>query len=164
MAKARKSGGRYNIYKKGAAVQFSLSKGYRDPDNNSIVNAGVVWMEIAPASGEKNDNGNRIYDWEHKITMALGITDIETILYYPTHGGNSKREEETTQIIHENPRNGAYSSIKIQPGQQSGWKLSVNKKLGDDNVGQFIYLSDSEFYVLRSLLGSAIPHVVGWAT
>jgi len=155
MAKAGRSGGRYYVYKKGSAAQFSLSKAYRDEENEHIIIPGVVWMELAKATGQKDSNDNNTYDWDNKVTVALTIADVEKIIY--------KAPYEEVKLFHDNKHGNTQSVIRFGPGQQEdSFKVSVSRKKDDDQNNQYIYLSDVEFGTLRALFGRALSELVGW--
>lgn len=138
--------GTYAIYKGKGALQVSLIpptytiRQIRNEETAFISKNGSVLFEVAPGVGKKE------WDWEKKITFALGLPDIGTIL-----------ASDEVSLLHDN--NGTIKKLYLKPGNIQGTYM-LTLAIGKDTVT--VPLSEAEMVVLAELLKAAIPTLVGW--
>jgi hypothetical protein len=136
----------FNVYKKGAAAQFTLLPPRRD-DNGRIQKTGAILLEVAPSQGEKS------YDWKNgKITFAFGISDLSQFFDNP----NSPK---WGSFYHDNDGTGKKLTFSPGEGKYEGtYMMSLTS--GDQRVS--VALSSGEFQVLGRLFTAALPKILGW--
>ena len=115
---------RYNVYKGKSAAQFGLAR--FDPSRTRRSDGrsrpeGWVMLEVAKVKG-KNDSGNRIYDWENKITFGMSVNDMARFQVFSRKGG---------KIFHE--YNGFTKTLELHPGNEDRdglptWMMKLSQK------------------------------------
>ena len=140
------------------AAQFSLSPARQEGE---ATEAGAVFMDITSPSAPN------VYDWNQKIKMALGITDLGQILHFLRYGTNQKGED--LSIFHDP---GAKSETAGQTGKsfvmsspggiKEGFMLTVSQKTGDKTVTHRVPFNGAEAATLSQLVQAAISRVLGW--
>lgn len=160
--------GEFAIYKGKGAAQFRLLppikktiEGNRGPFERVEKN-GAILLEAAPGLG-KGDDGNLTYDWEKKISFAIGINDIAQIFNNP---------DAPPRLIHVpggNPGRGApqgsVKTLEFVPGegQYAGtYMLKLSLKEGDQFHGIQVPLTGGEWFILTRLMVGAVPQMLGW--
>lgn len=160
----------YKIYKgmkgKYGALRFNLKKAYsskKKKDNQS----GVVFFEACPADGPNN------YTWQtKKISFALGLTDISSILLYlqaPNHPDFADNNQSLT-LVHDRglvdsssrKKDLTYFNIIKMPEHKSFWfniKKMTNRQ---EEIKVSIPVSIAESIIIRKLLEAAIPSILAW--
>lgn len=136
----------FNVYKKGAAAQFTLLPPRRD-DNGRIQKTGAILLEVAPSQGEKS------YDWKNgKITFAFGISDLSQFFDNPS-------SPKWGSFYHDNDGTGKKLTFSPGEGKYEGtYMMSLTS--GDQRVS--VALSSGEFQVLGRLFTAALPKILGW--
>ena len=142
--------GTFSIYKKSGAAQFTLMPP-RTNEKGRIDKNGAVLLEIASSSGEKS------YDWQNKISFAIGMSDLSQIMENP---------DSPSKLIHTTPNSNAVKSLEFVPGEGK-YAGTFMMKLGEKNAdAKFknisVPLSSGEYTVLLRLLMSAAPTIIGW--
>jgi hypothetical protein len=148
----------YKLYKgvtgKNGAIQLDLT-----PIYHSARDLGVVFLQAAAAIGPNE------YDWDNKITMALNLADIATILntfrsppapgtegvklFHDKYKGTEREKEVTT-------------TLKIARGDQYGFFFSLSRNENNQNRFVSIPVSDGEAIQIRVLLEQAVKQILGW--
>lgn len=147
----------YKIYKglsgKWGALQLDLI-----PIENSRRDLGTVLITFA------NPKLNRTYDWDHKVIMALNLSDIATILEFLS----SAEFGGVTSIFHD-PNAGTSESgqqekkLTLAKGNEHGWFLGVSYRSSSGASTEVrVPVKDGEMIVIKTLLQHAIPRILGW--
>ena len=144
----------YKIYKgmggRSGCFQFSLAPAYsgrRKPE-------GAVFVEAAQTVGPNK------YDWDNKITFALGANDIGNVLT----GFNMGKFD----IYHDpdagTPQKGTRPKrLAMESGEVQGtFFLRLSEKRGDVFYNVSVPLAPHEARTLVTLLTAALPRIMGW--
>ena len=142
--------GKFVIYKglKGTngVFQFVLGPAI---EKEGKLNNGAIFVEAAPATGKN------IYDWDKKIMFAISINDVVQIF------GSANGEFKLTHVY-----DGEVKRLTVQKGQEYGYFMSITAGSedgsGENNRAVKVPVSDGEYQVLRSLLMSSVPDIIGW--
>jgi len=150
------------IYKKRAALQFSLKAGAPIPISGGTGNytgtkKGILFVVAAASSGERS------YDWANKVTLGIneheiaklirGLKGVKQSFFHDRNMGDPSKQGQETKIM------------SISPSED-GEVLFVNiseKKHGKENKIPGVPITKDEAVGLTALLESAIPRVLGWA-
>lgn len=139
----------YQIFKGKSAARFKISHAQED------YKSGFVYVEFAPVKG-KNDNGNRIYDWESsKIGIKLEIVDLAKLGYALQYGLDC-------QIYHEYKGTSKVIDLKRSDGGASPYFLSVTQSTDGAKSNVSVPIASEEAYALLTLFNRAIPSILGW--
>ncbi len=153
------------IWKKTVAIQFTLKPGEpveisgRNDKKYFGTTKGCVFVAIAAAlpSGEKK------YDWEHKMTIALsehevaqfilGLQGVDTnFVHDPNMGSGDKGQ--------------TIKSMKISqaPDKDIIYINAQEKHRNEENPRKYpgVALLPAERLEIRLLLSSALPKILGW--
>lgn len=135
------------FHKRTSQLQVQLKK--PGTDNNGQIVRGCMFFEIANAI-----EGSDKMDWNNKINMKIGVSDIGKIL-----AGLKSRKE--IKIYHENSQGN--SALNIAEGQQPGtFAFNFSKKVGDQVQRANIYLNVEDMNVFLILLETGLPAMLGW--
>lgn len=139
------------FHKRTSQLQVHLKKPYTKVVNDrEEISRGCLFFEIANAVA-----GSDRMDWDNKINMKIGVTDIGKILAGLKSGSEIK-------IYHENGQGN--SALNIATGQQPGtYSFNFSKKVGEDLKRANIYLNTEDMNVFMILLQSGLPQMLGWA-
>jgi hypothetical protein len=137
--------GTLKFYKKGGAAQLRLIPP-RLNEKGFLEKEGAVLLEAAPGTGTGRDLS---WDWSKKITFAISFTDITNIF-----------NGDTVDIFHQSED--TPKKLRVNPGQESGYFLSLGEGKGDNRREVKVSLTDGEWRVLRQTLMSMAPYLVGW--
>lgn len=136
------------FHKRSSQLQVQLKKPSVS-DTNEIMR-GCMFFEIANAK-----EGTDRMDWDNKINMKIGVSDIGKIL-----AGLKSRNE--IKIYHENSRGN--SALNIAEGQQPGtYGFKFSKKENGELKSAMIYLNAEDMNVFLILLESGLPQMLGWS-
>lgn len=149
----------YTIYKpnkknNGSAVQFQLS----EPNDKRPQH--LSFLEISNQLPDLDSNGNARFDWQNKIIVALGETDIAEILRVIE--GQTDSINDGKGLFHETP-GGGNKIIKF--GFNPDYKnffLQVSAKKDNDQLQISIPITPGEAIILRELLKAAVVRLFGW--
>ncbi len=117
-----------------------------------------IFIDVSKQIGEQK------FDWEHKITMKLSITDIGKMLSVLT--GSTK----SAKLYHD-PSKGQYESSKdtrntvleFSKGISFGYSLKASEQGTNGSVQSVLVpISEDEGEVVRVLLEAAIRRIYGW--
>lgn len=152
------------VWKKSAAIQFSLKEGESLTLHGKGGNAyegtskGCVFVAVAAASAE----GERKYDWDKKITIALSEHEISQFMLGMkgkevsfVHDQNMKKEGQGETI----------KTMRISPAKDGKELIYVNvseKIKGEDRKLPGVSLTPAEALGIYTLLQAALPKVLGW--
>lgn len=143
--------GTFSVYKRAGAAQFTLLN-TRVSENGRIEKNGAVLLEAAEGSGEKS------YNWNEKITFALGMSDLCQIFENP---------DNPPRLVHSSPNTKAIKSLEFTPGEgkyTGTYMMKIGQKDPSSNTYKNINVpvSSGEFTVLLRLLMAAAPKMIGW--
>jgi len=137
------------FHKKSSQLQVQLKRPSVGDDGKIL--RGCMFFEIARAK-----EGTDRMDWDNKINMKIGVSDIGKIL-----AGLKSRSE--IKIYHENSRGS--STLNIAEGQQPGtYAFGFSKKEGQNDANRaMIYLNAEDMNVFLILLEAGLPQMLGWS-
>lgn len=143
--------GTFSIYKKAGAAQFTLLN-TRISEAGRIEKNGAVLLEVAEGSGEKS------YNWNDKITFALGMSDLCQIFDNP---------DKPPRLVHSSPASKAIKSLEFTPGEGKyvgTYMMKIGQKDPTSNSYQNVTvpIGSGEYTVLLRLLMAAAPKMIGW--
>ena len=130
----------YPIYKPngkgtGAAIQFK-------PDFDK----GCIFINAANQAGEKS------YNWDSKVIMKLGMSDIGKII------ATLARRTTECKLFHKSER--GQTTFDLKPGTKYGYMLNTTSTISDSRVN--LPVSDDEAEILLTLLRSVVPIFSRW--
>lgn len=137
----------YAIYKpnsrgSGGVIRFELNR-----------QKGAVFVEAASQSGEKQ------FDWDNKITMKWGLTDLgEALAVLQARKAQSK-------LFHQSERaNSAFELVAQSDPAKAPYLMSISRQeAADKSVRKvLIPISHAEAAVLETTLRSAVVRLLGW--
>ncbi len=117
-----------------------------------------IFIDISKQVGEQK------FDWEHKITMKLSITDIGKMLSVLTGSAKSAK-------LYHDPSKGQYESSKdtrntvleFTKGISFGYSLKASEQGTNGSVQSITTpMSEDEAEVVRVLLEASIRKIYGW--
>jgi hypothetical protein len=120
---------------------------------------GALFLEITSAIGKN------VYDWDHKIVIALSITDMGKILMV------LEGLEPECKILHDpganSPTKGKIPktlTFSSPQGIKQGCLVNIreNRAGGEEAVKHMVPLSGDEVRVLGACLRHVIPTALGW--
>ena len=133
------------FYKAKGALQIRLlpprmnEKGYLDKE-------GALLLEAAPGTGSRQ---NPSWNWDQKISFAISVADIMAMC-----------DDDTVDIFHKSKD--TPKKLQVNPGQQSGYFLSLAQGKGSNRHQVSVPLTDGEWRVLIKVFVDMIPTLVGW--
>ena len=137
----------YAIYKPngrgtGGVVRFELNR-----------EKEAVFVDAASQSGEKS------FDWENKLTMKWGLSDLGSVL------ATLQGREARTKLFHKTAKaNSALEFVRGEDPQQAPYFMRISRK--DEASGEVrkvaIPITHSEAAVLETALRSAVVRLLGW--
>jgi len=147
----------FKIYKgisgKWGALQLDLI-----PIERSKRDLGAVMITFA------NPKGDRTYDWDKKIIMALNTSDIAKIFEFVALA----KRNETTSIYHD-PKAGTaesgeeYKKLSLARGEKHDWFIGVQHKTEAKALNEVrLPIKDGEMTIIVRLLEHALPRILGW--
>lgn len=151
MSKIIEKTGSFNVYKSFGCAQFSLIPPRRN-EKGWITNNGAVLVEAAPGNGDKN---NPSWDWNQKITFAIGVADICNL--FDTVNPKASR------LYHQHE--GASKTLQFVPGEgkyEGTFMLNISESKNGDNKKITVPFTNGEYRVVMGLLTKATPSLIGW--
>lgn len=142
-AKYRES---FNIYKAnnkqtGSAAQFQIGS-----------KNDCVFLELANQVRPKDDA--KPYDWEKKLIVKLGTTDIGKMIHFLSSS------DAMLELFHKNEKGNKVVKISAQ---DNGFYMKVSSKEGDASpVTISVPISWDEATLLRLALEKAFLSILGW--
>ncbi|KAF8069549.1 WHY1 [Scenedesmus sp. PABB004] len=121
-----------------------------------IEREGTVMFEIASAAGERR------YNWEAKVSIALRAQEVADLLsapeadhtfYHDTYKGQPGREGQLVKTL---------KWSRAPDGKAYFINASVADKGAGTNASAAVSLTPGEFYLLRQLLDSSFMYLLGW--
>jgi hypothetical protein len=137
----------YAIYKPnsrgtGGAVRFGLNRA-----------KASIFVEAA------NQNGDKQFDWEHKIIMKWGLADLGAIL------AALQARLPQAKLFHQSDKaNSACSLAAGDHPDQAPFLLTISRQESEDKQLRkvTIPLTQAEAAVLETALRTAVTRVLGW--
>lgn len=140
----------YKVYKKNAAAQFVTIK--PRVEDGKVIKEGAVLLEVAKCVGEKK------YDWQNKISFAIGMQDLKNLY---------SSIEKPPRLIHQSPNSNLIKSLEFQPGEgryQGTFMMKVGQKNSQTNKSELISvpLSSGEKDLLFRMMDKYSLNMLGW--
>lgn len=140
----------YKVYKKNAAAQFVTIK--PRVEDGKVTKEGAILLEVAKSIGEKK------YDWQNKISFALGIQDLRQLF---------ENLDQPPRLIHQTPNSPLTKSLEFQPGQgryEGTFMLKLAQKNASTNESNMIAvpLSSGEKDMLFRMMDKYSIYMLGW--
>lgn len=144
----------YKLYK-GAGGGFGVVQFDLTPKHQSKKELGVVFLQAAPATNKN------VYDWDNKITMALSMQDITTIL------GGLRDPNKAIELYHDRHKGthmegSVIKTLHMTRGQKGGFFLNLYMKDQGKEQKISVPLSDADVSGLAILLRRALVRILGW--
>lgn len=140
----------YKIYKKNAAAQFVTIK--PRIEDGKVSKEGAILLEVAKSIGEKK------FDWQNKISFAIGIQDLKQLF---------ENVEAPPRLIHQTPNSPLTKSLEFQPGQgryEGTFMLKLAQKNSSNNQSSMVAvpLSSGEKDMLFRMMDKYSLYMLGW--
>lgn len=135
----------FSIFKGKSALRLGISKPIED------YSTGFLFVEFAEVKG-KNDSGNRIYDWENKIGVKLGMADISKLSYALQYG-------DSLELFHKTDKSSKIISLQRSTEGSSPYFFSVSQQ-GGKKIS--VPISGEEAYALLCVFKHSIPKILNW--
>lgn len=137
----------YAIYKpnsrgSGGVVRFGLNR-----------TKGCIFVDVAPQIGEKQ------FDWEKKITMKWGISDLGNVI------AALQGRVPQAKLFHQSEKaNSAFELIRQDDPDRAPYLLSVSRQNSADKSLRKLTLplSHGEAAVLETALQTAVIRLLSW--
>lgn len=126
----------------GGVVRFSLNRA-----------KGAVFVDAAPQSGEKQ------FDWENKITMKWGLSDLGPVI------AALQGRQPQAKLFHQSEKaNSAAEIVSRDDPERAPFLITVSRQeTADKSLRKVsIPLSHGEAVVLETGLRAAITRLLGW--
>jgi len=118
------------------------------------------WLLIQMAMGDK-----KVYDWNNKVTFALGIADLPHI--YQAFINFRATKKMNLSLVHD-PNAGTddagkvVKTLRLQDGQNQGtYALSITQKKDGQESRAYHYLKIGELKLLENLFNDLPIHMSG---
>ncbi len=147
MDKVLTPAGRLAFYKSYGAAQLTILPPKPTPDYKHIAKQGAILLEMAKGNGDRNTPS---WDWNEKVNFAISVEDIFKILQTP----------DNVDIFHKHEDNP--KKLRVQPGQQSGYMLSLSKGKGETRSTITCPLTEAEWHGVLRLLATQLPNLISW--
>ena len=148
----------YEIFKSKGCAKFSPIPPRIESNGEvlSVSKKGAILLEVASvkmANGQPiKVGGNLSYDWENKISFAIGIADITRLL------------DDQPKLIHD--MDGIIKTLQFTPGTErfeGTYLLHINEKGNDGNrKSASVPFSGGEYALLMRLLVESASQLLGW--
>lgn len=151
----------FTIYKSSAALRLQLLPARPRDEKSDYLTEGCVMLELAKAKGEKNERGNRLYDWENKLIFKMVSKDIGDVLLYLVQGADGE-----CKLIHDSSKvpgaevadDSKFKTLYINKGDRGWfWSLSTGK---ETRISAPVDMS--EMVRIKQLLSKSIERIYGW--
>lgn len=144
--------GTYQIYKSKGAAQFSLMVP-KFNEKGFVTREGAIFLEAAPGNGNKD---NPVWDWEQKVTFAIGLPDIAIML---------DQTKDAPRLVHDNQ--GTVKTLEFKPGTgnfEGTYLMSLSEGAKDGRRQVTVPLSNGEYNLLLRLFSGAAPLLINWSS
>lgn len=136
------------IYKPNARGSGGVLRFGLNPDKRA------VFVDAAPQSGERQ------FDWESKLTMKWGLSDLGAVLAV------LQRRQPTAKLFHQSEHaNSAFEISRQDDPERAPYWMSLSRQQEEDRslrkVG--IPLTHAEAALLETALRRAVERLLGWA-
>ena len=146
-AAAAKQSAEYAIYKPnargtGGVIRFEFNR-----------SKGAVFVDAASQSGEKQ------FDWEQKITMKWGLSDLGAVL------ATLQGRQEQAKLFHQSEKaNSAFELTFRDDPQKAPYFMSMSRQdAASKGVKKVtIPVTHAEAVILETALRAAITRLIGW--
>lgn len=131
---------------------------------NSRGTGGVIRFELNPAKSAvfvdaAPQTGERQFDWDNKLTMKWGMSDLGAILSV------LQSREDEAKLFHKTEKsNSAFALTRRDDPERAPYTISLSRQdSGDKSVGKVtIPLSHADAAVLETALRAAVTRLLGW--
>lgn len=146
-AAATKQAAEYAIYKPngrgtGGVIRFEFNR-----------SKGAVFVDAASQSGEKQ------FDWEQKMTMKWGLSDLGAVL------ATLQGRQEQAKLFHQSEKaNSAFELTFRDDPQKAPYFMSMSRQdAASKSVKKVtIPVTHAEAVILETALRAAITRLIGW--
>eukprot|EP00891_Asterochloris_glomerata_P002235 jgi/Astpho2/2235/Aster-03216 len=159
----------WKVYKSGGALSVKFIKPrWRTTDSGALAmdRAGAGFLEFAKAAAESGSSpGERRYDWDRRVTISLGITELGELMYSLSTGENSKPFYHDTHKGKAGMEGTEVKQLTVQPTTSGGRGMFLNmtgKRRGEPDQKVNVKIDSAEIEVLKALLQFAIPRLAGF--
>lgn len=137
----------YSIYKpnsrgNGGVLRFSLN-----------ANKAAIFVEAAAQSGDKQ------FDWDHKITMKWGLSDVGCVL------ATLQGRQPQAKLFHQTDKaNSAFELTLRDDPERAPYAMSISRQETSDKSLRkvSIPITHAEAAVLETALRVAVSCLIGW--
>ena len=137
----------YAIYKpngrgNGGVIRFDLNRA-----------KGAVFVDAAVQSGDKH------FDWEQKITMKWGLSDLGTVL------ATLQGRQNQAKLFHQSEKaNSAFELTFREDPQRAPFMMSMSRQESASKAVKKVAIpvTHSEAAILETALRAAITRLLGW--
>lgn len=146
-AAATKQSAEYAIYKPngrgtGGVIRFEFNR-----------SKGAVFVDAASQSGEKQ------FDWEQKITMKWGLSDLGAVL------ATLQGRQEQAKLFHQSEKaNSAFELTFRDDPQKAPYFMSMSRQDASSKSVKKVTIpvTHAEAVILETALRAAITRLIGW--
>lgn len=118
---------------------------------------GAVFVEVATTVGPNK------YDWEHKITFALSVTDMGKIVHFLTTGKDLSIMHDPGAKTDKQGSVKKFLNLSSPKGLlEGGAMLQLSQTAEDTKTSHTVPMSPDECIVLKQLLARAISAALNW--
>lgn len=120
------------------------------------IREGAIFLEITSATGKN------IYDWEHKIVMALSVTDMGKVALALTTGDGCKILHDPNAKTESQGSVTKSLSVSSPQGTKAGAIVEVSMTSGGQTTKHTVPLTGDELLVVSQLVRTAISRSLNW--
>jgi hypothetical protein len=120
-----------------------------------------MFLELAPQIRAMDDR--KPYDWDNKISVKFGISDITKFMaYFAPQMMYYRSEPKPLKLFHKNPKGSKTLELKWQP-KYSNYYLSVSAKEGTDPARRVsVPIGLDEVELLKVAFARALEIILAW--
>lgn len=114
---------------------------------------GAVFVDAALQAGDKH------FDWDQKITMKWGLSDLGSVL------ATLQDRQPQVKLFHQSERaNSAFELVARDDAQRAPFLMSMSRQDESDRTVKkvAIPIAHSEAAILETALRSAVIWILGW--
>ncbi len=124
-----------------------------------VIRFGLNKVKASLFVDATNQSGEKQFDWENKITMKWGLSDLGTVI------GVLQGRMPQAKLFHQSERaNSAFELIRQDDPARAPYLLSISRQTAADKALRKITLpiSHGEAAVLETALQTAVTRLLGW--
>lgn len=123
----------------------------------------LLFLEMSGQTGKQDEKGNALFDWKHKISFKLGITDIGELLCVLVNkqSGVGRLDGDRHKGLYHENENGN-SMLFFEKGRNGGFYMKLSIRRGEDKIQLSQTLTNGEGIVLATLLRCVVEAKYEW--